>query len=89
MGVSGPERSSESENTMALSRTVRLMQFSTRCSTDRLGPIHIRPLEGFRPNTPQHEAGMRIDPAPSLACATGSMPDATAAAEPPEDPPVE
>src|SRR3954447_24596092 len=32
---------------------------------------------------------MRIDPPPSLACATGTMPLATAAAEPPEEPPVE
>ena len=32
---------------------------------------------------------MRIEPPPSLAWATGTMPDATAAAEPPEEPPVE
>src|SRR3954452_371949 len=32
---------------------------------------------------------MRIDPPPSLACATGTMPLATAAADPPEEPPVE
>jgi hypothetical protein len=31
---------------------------------------------------------MRIDPPPSFACATGTMPLATAAAEPPLDPPV-
>ena len=30
-----------------------------------------------------------MDPPPSLACATGTMPEATAAAEPPDDPPVE
>ena len=30
---------------------------------------------------------MRSDPPPSLPCATGSMPAATAAAEPPEEPP--
>ena len=30
-----------------------------------------------------------MEPPPSLACAAGTMPDATAAAEPPEDPPVE
>src|SRR4051794_13181870 len=30
-----------------------------------------------------------MDPPPSLACATGTMPLATAAADPPEDPPVE
>ena len=32
---------------------------------------------------------MRIEPPPSLACATGTIPDATAAAEPPLEPPVE
>ena len=30
---------------------------------------------------------MRSEPPPSLPCATGSMPAATAAAEPPEEPP--
>ena len=32
-------------------------------------------------------AGMRIEPPPSPACATGTMPLATAAAEPPLEPP--
>ena len=32
-------------------------------------------------------AGMRIDPPPSPACATGTMPLETAAAEPPLEPP--
>ena len=39
------------------------------------------------PNTPQHAAGIRIEPIPSLPCATGTRPAATAAAEPPDDPP--
>ena len=30
---------------------------------------------------------MRVDPPPSLACAIGTMPDATAAPEPPLEPP--
>src|SRR5215475_1184852 len=46
-----------------------------------------RPRLGFSPNTPQHEAGMRIEPPPSLASASGTMPAATAAAAPPLDPP--
>ena len=33
-------------------------------------------------------AGIRIEPPPSLACATGTMPEATAAPEPPLEPPV-
>ena len=34
-------------------------------------------------------AEIRIDPPPSLAWANGTLPDATAAAEPPLEPPVE
>ncbi len=41
----------------------------------------------MRPTRPQHEAGIRIEPPPSLAWATGTIPDATAAPEPPDDPP--
>jgi hypothetical protein len=42
---------------------------------------------GFSPTSPQHDAGIRIEPPPSLPCASGSIPDATAAAAPPDDPP--
>lgn len=48
----------------------------------------LRPRVGFSPNSPQHEAGMRIEPPPSFPCATATMPDATAAAEPPLEPPA-
>ena len=74
----------------AVSRTVRL----TTCSQIRplmmspsIGPSGLRARVGFRPTRPQHEAGMRIEPPPSLACAIGTMPAATAAAEPPLEPP--
>src|SRR5436190_23630608 len=53
------------------------------------GPSLTRPRVGLSPTSPHSLAGMRIDPPPSLACATGTMPLATAAAAPPEDPPVE
>ena len=46
------------------------------------------PHEGFRPYTPQKWAGARIDPPMSLPSSRGVMPAATAAAAPPEDPPV-
>ena len=46
-----------------------------------------RPLCGLSPNRPVHAAGMRIEPAPSTPIAAGTMPAATAAAEPPLDPP--
>ena len=41
----------------------------------------------LRPNSPQQDAGMRIEPAPSEPSAAGTMPAATAAAEPPLEPP--
>ena len=47
-----------------------------------------RPRVGLRPTSPQHEAGMRIEPAPSPPWAAGTMPEATAAADPPDDPPA-
>src|SRR5688500_9825657 len=52
------------------------------------GPSEVRARVGFSPKRPQQLAGIRIDPPPSLACATGTMPAATAHAEPPLDPPV-
>ncbi len=54
----------------------------------RSGPVEVRPRVGFRPTSPQHDAGMRIEPPPSFACASGTMPLATAAADPPDEPPV-
>lgn len=47
----------------------------------------LRPRVGLSPNTPQHEAGMRIEPPASPPCATGTMRAATTAAAPPELPP--
>ena len=74
----------------ALSRTVReTPSGATRPSFDERGRCGIRPREGLRPNTPQADAGMRIEPPPSLACAIGTIPAATAAAAPPLDPPAE
>src|SRR6266851_2155064 len=48
----------------------------------------LRARVGFSPKTPQHEAGIRMEPPASLACAIGTIRAATAAADPPEDPPV-
>ena len=65
------------------------------CCADRLphpsptkGPLGVRARVGFRPNNPQQDAGMRMEPPPSLAWATGTMPAATAAAAPPDEPPA-
>src|SRR5580704_7525812 len=55
----------------------------------RSGPSGLRARVGFNPNTPEAEAGIRIEPPPSLACASGTMRAATAAPAPPDEPPEE
>ena len=52
------------------------------------GASEMRLRWGLRPTSPQHAAGMRVDPPPSLAWAIGTMPAATAVAEPPDEPPL-
>ena len=49
----------------------------------------MRPTVGLRPTTPLHDAGMRTEPPMSVPSASGTHPDATAAPEPPEEPPGE
>src|SRR3989442_2940171 len=76
----------------AVSRTERVSTPSVASppsSSPRPGPHEMRPREGFKPTTPHSLAGMRIEPPPSLACAAGTRPAATDAAEPPLEPPVE
>src|SRR2546426_9126526 len=76
----------------AVSRTERVSTPSMASpprNSPRPGPHEMRPREGFKPTSPHSLAGIRIDPPPSLACAAGTSPAATAAAEPPLEPPVE
>src|ERR1700686_5813331 len=76
----------------ALSRTLMLTtwpQENTPQPSPRSGPSGLRARVGFNPNTPDADAGIRIEPPPSLAWATGRMRAATAAAAPPEEPPAE
>ena len=54
-----------------------------------MGPRGTRPREGLRPKSPQWLAGMRMEPPPSPARARGTRPPATAAADPPLEPPGE
>src|SRR5690349_8454288 len=49
--------------------------------------IGLRSRVGLRPTSPQHAAGMRIEPRPSDACAIGTFPAATDDAPPPLEPP--
>ena len=66
---------------------------SSAVSPDMLSPIsgpsEVRWRVGFSPTSPHSLAGTRIDPPPSLAWATGTIPEATAAADPPLEPPLE
>src|SRR5438270_12664757 len=48
----------------------------------------MRARDGFIPTSPQHAAGIRTDPPPSEPVAPATIPAATAAADPPEEPPV-
>jgi hypothetical protein len=82
---SGPDSRSSSA---AVSATVRVSTPSVaRNDSPSVGAIEIRPRAGLSPTRPQQAAGMRIEPPPSLPCAIGSIPDATAAAAPPDEPP--
>ncbi len=47
-----------------------------------------RPKVGFSPTVPQKAAGMRIDPPVSLPMAANTISAATAAADPPLEPPA-
>src|SRR5690625_3501982 len=74
----------------AVSRTVRV----STPSVDRpmpsplSGPFETRPRLGLSPTRPQDAAVIRIEPPPSLACATGTIWEATAAPAPPLEPPA-
>ena len=73
----------------ALSRTVRARPpYTLRPSHPwRPGAIDTRPRVAFIPTRPHAAAGIRIEPPPSDPVAHGTSPAATAAADPPEDPP--
>ena len=76
----------------ALSRTETVSACSTAhpaTASPYSGPSGLRARVGLRPNNPHADAGKRSDPPRSLPCAIGTMPDATAAAEPPLEPLVE
>src|SRR6266404_2005764 len=71
-------------------RSSTLLACGPTCATVPIGEsgnAGTRPNEGLIPGMPQNVDGMRMEPAPSVPTATGPMPDATAAAAPPEDPP--
>src|SRR5215468_6300458 len=86
--TSGPDVASSSA---ALSRTLHVTAWPTEAPlqpSPASGPAGLRARVGLSPKRPHAEAGMRIDPPPSVACAIGSIPAVTAAAAPPLDPPA-
>ena len=93
--LSGSRASGAASTVMAIatSATLRTSTPSKRNGLPPGNPLG-RPTSGTRPNDalkpkrPQQEAGMRIEPPPSEACATASIPSATAAAAPPDEPPL-
>ncbi len=73
---------------MSLIETVKPKSIAAPCHPRQAyGPTGIVPREGFSPINPQNEAGILIEPPPSLAPAKGTIPAETAAAAPPLDPP--
>ena len=92
----GRERRSVGSGPTATSRAVTTSErrrasgpFVDRfCQSGGSGPpLGTRPSEGFIPDSPQHDDGMRIEPPPSDPVAKGTIPEAMAAALPPDDPP--
>src|SRR5689334_16929084 len=51
-------------------------------------PFGTTPLVGLKPGSPHTADGMRIDPPPSDPVHRSTSPAATAAAEPPDEPPL-
>ena len=62
----------------------------TSKSSNRGGSVWARaiaPIAGLKPTSPVYAAGRRVDPPPSVPRASGTLPAATAATEPPLEPP--
>src|SRR3954463_8001448 len=75
----------------ATSATVRPIGPCTdSCDHPRVaGQVGTRPGVGRRPTTLQNAAGVRREPPLSLPSASGTRPAASAAADPPDEPPTE
>src|SRR5712691_8918039 len=84
--ASGPAMADKNS---ATSRTVRAMGPATFIvfQADRVGTLGTRPGEGRNPTTEQKLAGLRREPPRSVPSARGSIPQASATAAPPLEPP--
>src|SRR5262249_44036651 len=79
----------QTDSNSAASRTVHVSgpQLTSSWKLCPNSPYGTRPKCGLNPYTPQHAAGILIEPAPSVPSATGLIRDAIAAADPPDEPP--
>ena len=79
------------ESRNARSSTLRAIGPATEVSSQPLvvGQLGTRPALGRSPTTLLKEAGLRSEPPMSLPSASGTIPDASAAAAPPLDPPAD
>ena len=79
------------ERNKAISPTVRAKGPKWDIWSNWLGRISkgMRPKLGLSPAMPHSAAGIRTEPPMSEPSASGTQPEATAAPEPPEDPPGE
>lgn len=77
------------ESNSRRSSTVRAIgpTWSSEGAKGKTPVVSMRPNVGLRPMTPQKAAGIRMDPAVSVPMAKGARPAASAAAEPPLEPP--
>ena len=62
-------------------------RWSHVAETGWIPPICNVPTVGLKPTVPQYEAGLSMEPMVCVPSATGTIPQATAAAEPLEEPP--
>ena len=87
--ANSPSCPASTSSIRAVSRTERASDpNTTQCAPSlSCGARGTRSRWGLSPNSPQHAAGIRIEPAPSAASAAGTIPAATAAADPPLEPP--
>ncbi|MDW3217235.1 MAG: hypothetical protein R8F63_01370 [Acidimicrobiales bacterium] len=76
-----------SHRAVSSTRRLRHPVFDMPYQCSASGMSEMRPRWGLSPKSPLRAAGMRIDPAPSLADAAPTSPAATAAPEPPLEPP--
>src|SRR5438477_15395 len=90
-GSACQSRASGSASTFSISAaSVTLRVIEPTCATvpkGDSGQAGTRPNEGLIPKSPVKLQGMRIEPPPSVPTASAPMPEASAAAAPPEEPP--